>query len=94
MKKGVITQFFEPPCRHLPEAGQKEKQMGMGKDTVQNKCCSSIHQVLKLAPKSGDSIKPYGVLIILVYAEYNAGHCLKGAKREVDINFIHKEPAD
>lgn len=61
MNKAARAQFFDPHCRSLPEACQ---------DTVKKRCCSSVHQVVKSAPKFGDSIKhlwiPYYIGICML----------------------------
>lgn len=57
MSEGARTQFFDPHCGSLLEAGLKETEMGVGKDTAGSRCCSPGPQVLELVSKSGDAIQ-------------------------------------
>lgn len=53
-----------PSLQKLAEASQKKKQMGVGKDSMWNRCYTSIHQVLTLIPKSGDTIPAFMELLL------------------------------
>lgn len=73
MSEGASAQCFVPHCRSLLEAGQKEKQMGVGGDIVWSRYFLICPSSFKVHLKSGDSIQTLWNSV-LIYAEHSARH--------------------